>query len=328
MDFIDYYKILGVDKNAKPEEIKNAYRKLARKFHPDLNPTDKEANKKFQQINEANEVLSDPDKRKKYDQYGKDWQHAEAFEKAQGPGRAGRRQQGTRTGRGGAGGAGGFGEGFGSTGGSGFNGGEFEEGGEFSDFFESLFGGAGRSRGGGSTKFRGQDLHAELTLSLENAYWLCVVFNFAVIAGVIFWACKKKLPGVFRARTASIQQAMAEARAASEDANRRLAEIESRLSRLDSEIGEMRGAAEKEGAAEEERIKAATAEEMQKVVASAEQEIAAAAKNARRDLREYAANLVVSMAEKQIKVDATTDQALVQGFAKRLVSDSARREGR
>jgi len=170
MDFIDYYKILGVDKNAKPEEIKNAYRKLARKFHPDLNPTDKEANKKFQQINEANEVLSDPDKRKKYDQYGKDWQHAEAFEKAQGPGRAGRRQQGTRTGRGGAGGAGGFGEGFGSTGGSGFNGGEFEEGGEFSDFFESLFGGAGRSRGGGSTKFRGQDLHAELTLSLENAY--------------------------------------------------------------------------------------------------------------------------------------------------------------
>lgn len=165
-------------------------------------------------------------------------------------------------------------------------------------------------------------------LSLENAYWLCVIFNFAIIAGVIFWACKKKLPGVFRSRTASIQQAMAEARAASEDANRRLTEIESRLSRLDSEISEMRGAAEKEGAAEEERIKTATAEEMQKVVTSAEQEIAAAAKNARRDLRQYAANLVVSMAEQQIKVDAATDQALVQGFAKRLVSDSGGREGR
>src|SRR5882757_6318354 len=165
MDFIDYYKILGINKNATQDEIRAAYRKLARKHHPDLNQNDKEANKKFQQINEANEVLSDPDKRKKYDQYGKDWQHAEAFEKAQGPGRTGRTQQGTRTGRGGAGG---FGEGFG--GGGGFNGGEFEEGGEFSDFFESLFGGAGRSRGGGSTRFRGQDLHAELTLSLENDY--------------------------------------------------------------------------------------------------------------------------------------------------------------
>src|SRR6266487_968357 len=82
MAFIDYYEILGVNKNATEEEIKKAYRKLARKYHPDLNPNDKEANKKLQQINEANEVLSDPQKRKKYDQYGKDWQHAEEFEKA------------------------------------------------------------------------------------------------------------------------------------------------------------------------------------------------------------------------------------------------------
>src|SRR3954470_1226618 len=82
MDFIDYYQVLGVNKNATDEEIKKAYRKLARKYHPDLNPNDKEANKKFQQINEANEVLSDPEKRKKYDQYGKDWKHAEEFEKA------------------------------------------------------------------------------------------------------------------------------------------------------------------------------------------------------------------------------------------------------
>ena len=163
---------------------------------------------------------------------------------------------------------------------------------------------------------------AKLTgLSLDNAYWLCVVGNFVIVAGVIVWAMKKNLPAVFRNRTASIQQAMAEARAASEDANRRLADIESRLSRLDSEIAEMRSSAEKEGAAEEERIKAATADEMKKVVESAEQEIIASAKNARRDLRAYAANLVVSLAEKQIKVDAATDQALVQGFAKRLASD-------
>src|ERR1700739_4195471 len=94
MDFIDYYNILGVSKTATQDEIRSAYRKLARKHHPDLNPNDKEANKKFQQINEANEVLSDPDKRKKYDQYGKDWQHAEAFEKAQQSAGAGRRGRG------------------------------------------------------------------------------------------------------------------------------------------------------------------------------------------------------------------------------------------
>src|SRR6266576_2911758 len=83
MDFIDYYKVLGVNKNATEKEIKGAYRKLARKYHPDLNPNDAEAKKKFQQINEANEVLSDPEKRKKYDKYGKDWKHSEEFEKAQ-----------------------------------------------------------------------------------------------------------------------------------------------------------------------------------------------------------------------------------------------------
>ena len=131
MDFIDYYKILGINKNATQDEIRAAYRKLARKHHPDLNPNDKEANKKFQQINEANEVLSDPDKRKKYDQYGKDWQHAEAFEKAQQSGGSrSRRSQGAYPGEGFEGFSGGFGGGASG----------FEDGGEFSDFFESLFG--------------------------------------------------------------------------------------------------------------------------------------------------------------------------------------------
>ncbi len=154
MDFIDYYKVLGINKTATADEIKTAYRKLARKHHPDLNPSDKEAHKKFQQINEANEVLSDPEKRKKYDQYGKDWAHADAFEKAQqeAGGQRSSRSAGPR------GGGGGF------QGGEAFGGDQDE----FSDFFESLFGGAG-GRGGGQSKFRGQDYQAELQLSLADA---------------------------------------------------------------------------------------------------------------------------------------------------------------
>lgn len=136
MEFIDYYKILEIDKNASAEDIKKAYRKLARKFHPDLNPSDKEAHKKFQQINEANEVLSDPEKRRKYDQYGKDWQHAEHFEKQ----RQHRPAQESYTTE------------------------DFSEG-DFSDFFESMFGRKSRQR---PTKFRGQDISAELHLQLTD----------------------------------------------------------------------------------------------------------------------------------------------------------------
>jgi len=160
---------------------------------------------------------------------------------------------------------------------------------------------------------------AKLTgLSLDNAYWLCTVLNFAIVAGVVLYFSKKNLPGMFRNRTASIQKAMQEARQASEDANRRLGEIEARLSRLDAEIAGMRASAEKDAAAEEARIKAAAEEDARKIVESAEQEIAAAAKLARRELTNYAANLAVSLAAKQIKVDAATDQALVQGFAREL----------
>jgi F-type H+-transporting ATPase subunit b len=163
-------------------------------------------------------------------------------------------------------------------------------------------------------------LVARLTgLSLEHAYWLCVLFNFAVIAGTIVYLSKKRLPGVFRARTASIQKALQEARQATEEANRRLAEIETRLSRLDAEIGGMRAAAEKEAVAEEARIKAAAEEDARKIVESAEQEIAAAAKLARRELTAYAANLAVSLAAKQIKVDTATDQGLVREFARELL---------
>jgi curved DNA-binding protein len=109
MDFIDYYKVLELDRSASQADIKKAYRKLARKYHPDLNPNDKSAQARFQQINEAHEVLSDPEKRKKYDQYGKDWQHAEQYEQA--------RQQQQQQGGFAGGYSGGFGQGFGGPGG-------------------------------------------------------------------------------------------------------------------------------------------------------------------------------------------------------------------
>lgn len=150
MAYIDYYKILGVNKNASQEDIKKAYKKLARKHHPDLNPSDPDAQRRFQEINEANEVLSDPEKRKKYDQYGENWKHAEEFEKQ-------RQQYGQYQGQGGAGGGG-----YWSSGGG------FSGDGEFSDFFESLFGSQGRRRTR-STGFRGQDYNAELQLSLREA---------------------------------------------------------------------------------------------------------------------------------------------------------------
>src|SRR5471030_3458600 len=105
MAFIDYYQVLDVPKTASEKDIKNAYRKLARKYHPDLNPNDAEANKKFQQLNEANEVLSDPEKRKKYDQYGENWQHGEAYEQQR------QQQQSRQQSYGGAQGFGGFGGG-------------------------------------------------------------------------------------------------------------------------------------------------------------------------------------------------------------------------
>jgi F-type H+-transporting ATPase subunit b len=155
-------------------------------------------------------------------------------------------------------------------------------------------------------------------LNLQQSYWLSLVLNFVVIAAVIVWAARKYLPGMFRDRSAAIQKAMQEAQKASQEAQRRLAEIESRLMKLDAEIGAMRNAAEKEAAVEEARIKAAAEEDARKLVVSAEQEIAAAAKAARRQLTAYAADLAVALARKQIHVDAATDQALVRNFAGQL----------
>ena len=148
MAFIDYYKILEVDKKATEAEIKKAYRKLARKYHPDLNPNNKEAERKFKEINEANEVLSHAENRKKYDEYGENWQHAGEFEKSK------RQQQQYQS-------SGQQGGGFGG----------FSGGGDYSDFFESMFGGrASRGAGRRSAQFKGQDFNAELHLDLKDVY--------------------------------------------------------------------------------------------------------------------------------------------------------------
>ena len=145
MAFVDYYKLLKIDKSASADDIKNAYRKLARKFHPDLNPDNADAKKNFQDINEANEVLSDPEKRKKYDQYGKDWQHAEEFEKAkQQRGQSANAQERR------------------------YGGAQSE--GDFTDFFESMFSGSDGGRRGQQVKYRGEDYNSELQLDLIAAY--------------------------------------------------------------------------------------------------------------------------------------------------------------
>jgi F-type H+-transporting ATPase subunit b len=161
--------------------------------------------------------------------------------------------------------------------------------------------------------------------SPDGAYWLAVLINFGVVVVAIVWLSKKSLPTVFRNRTASIQKSIEEARKASEDANRRLSDIESRLGRLSDEIAQMRLTSEKEAAAEEERIQKSAEEDAKRIVESAEQEIAAAAKAARRELTSYAADLAVTLAAKQIHVDAPTDQALVRRFASQLANGGGKK---
>jgi F-type H+-transporting ATPase subunit b len=162
---------------------------------------------------------------------------------------------------------------------------------------------------------------------VEKAYWASVLCNFAVVVGLIVWVGRKHLPGFFSNRNAAIQKAMQEAQKASEDARRRLAEIESRLMRLDGEIGQMRDAAERDAAAEEARVAAAAEDEVKKIAASASQEIDAAAKAARRELTALAADLAVGLAANQIHVDAATDQGLVSSFAQQLDGASGAPKG-
>ncbi len=143
MEYIDYYKILEVDRKAATAEIKKAYRRLARKYHPDLNPHDKNAKSRFQQINEAHEVLSDPEKRKKYDQYGTDWKQADQYREATTKQKSGHRTESFYQG---------------------------DQGGDFSGFFESLFGTGYRSRQSAGVRFKGQDYHAEFQVDIRDAW--------------------------------------------------------------------------------------------------------------------------------------------------------------
>ncbi|MBR2606369.1 MAG: DnaJ domain-containing protein [Bacteroidaceae bacterium] len=144
MAFIDYYKILGVEKNATQQEIRKAFRKQAKKYHPDINKDDPHAQEKFQAINEANEVLSDPEKRKKYDEYGENWKHAEEYE-AQ---RRNYESQSSSSDR------------F-----DGYEFGEFSSGGDFSSFFEELFGSRFSRQ---KRRQRGQDYQSTLSLTLRD----------------------------------------------------------------------------------------------------------------------------------------------------------------
>jgi len=162
-------------------------------------------------------------------------------------------------------------------------------------------------------------------MSPHTAYWVFVIFNFAVIAGVIGKYLIKYLPGMFRSRTASIKQSMEDARKASEEAQRRLGDIESKLSRLDVDIAAIRAEAEAVNKAEEARMQASIEEERRKIVLGSQQEIEAAAAQARRELKVYAADLAVSLAEKKIHVDEATDKALVRSFTEQI---NARKDGR
>jgi curved DNA-binding protein len=154
MEYKDYYKVLGVNKNASQDEIKKAYRKLAVKYHPDKNPGDKKAEEKFKEITEANEVLGDPEKRKKYDTLGANWKQYEHADFS--------------------GAGGGFG---GQRGGQGYyeyngNAEDIFGGGGFSDFFNSFFGGGGSERGFGGfqQEMPGRNIEGEATITLQEAF--------------------------------------------------------------------------------------------------------------------------------------------------------------
>ena len=158
-------------------------------------------------------------------------------------------------------------------------------------------------------------------MSKEAAYWLFLLINFAIIAGLIVYMWRKNIPGMMRTRTDTIKKGMDEARAASEEATRRLADVEARLARLDNEIATMRSAAERDGAAEEARLKAAAEEERKKIVSGAEQEIAAAAKQLRGEIKRYAAELALDLAAKRIKVSEDDDEALLQRLTEQLTEE-------
>jgi F-type H+-transporting ATPase subunit b len=160
-----------------------------------------------------------------------------------------------------------------------------------------------------------------INIGPERAYVLSLIINFGILI-VFFWVLlKAKIPQMFRDRTNLIRKGIQEAQAASADAARRLKDIEARLSKLDTEVAEIRSSAEREAASEEARIHQAAEEDKAKVVQAAETEITAIARNARRELKSFAATLAVDLASRKIHVDEPTDKVLVREFVDQLGKD-------
>jgi F-type H+-transporting ATPase subunit b len=151
------------------------------------------------------------------------------------------------------------------------------------------------------------------------------VTNFALLAILVVWGAAKILPGALRGRNEAIQKHLVDAKLATEEARARLSSVEERLSRLDGEIAAMRTQAEQDSAKEELRVQASVEEEKKKILASAEQEIAAATMHAQKQLQQHAAELAIEQAARKLVVTAETDRLLVQGFAQRLAGDESKK---
>ena len=167
-------------------------------------------------------------------------------------------------------------------------------------------------------------LGAKIGLNAEQAATAFTVANFVVLAALVGWFLIKTLPKVFRNRNTAIQKHLVDARTATEEASARLNSVEDRLSKLDEQIAAMRAQSEKDSAADEQRIKAGVEDEKQKILAAAEQEIAAATTLARRQIQQYAAELAIDQAARKLVVTAETDRLLVQSFARRLTGDDSK----
>jgi F-type H+-transporting ATPase subunit b len=168
-------------------------------------------------------------------------------------------------------------------------------------------------------------LGRKLGLNPEQASIAFTVTNFLLLAVGIGWFVVKKIPSVLRGRSATIQKDLVDARTATEEARTRLSGVEERLSRLDGEIAALRTRSEQDSVAEEQRIKATVEDEKKKILASAEQEIAAATTHAQKQLQQYAAGLAIEQAARKLVVSAETDRLLVQGFAQNLTGDGTKK---
>jgi F-type H+-transporting ATPase subunit b len=168
-------------------------------------------------------------------------------------------------------------------------------------------------------------LGAKLGMNADQSAMAFEVTNFLLLAVALGWGLIKMLPKVIRDRNTSIQKNLVDARTATEEARARLGSVEARLAKLDDEIAAMRDHAEKDSVKEEQRIKATVEAEKQKILAAAEQEIAAATLHAQKQLQQHAAELAIEQAARKLVVSAETDRLLVQSFAQRLTGDESKK---